>query len=120
MTHETLYERPGGEKKIREIASDIFDNHVNNTAVHARFADSDRDRVIRVVAEFICMGTGGPQEYTGKDMLAAHRGMNINEHEYLALIDDIMAALEKNGIGEREKQEMLSIAYSLKGEILHV
>jgi hemoglobin len=46
--------------------------------------------------------------------------MNINEHEYLAVIDDIMAALEKNGIGEREKQEMLSIAYSLKGDILHV
>jgi len=81
---------------------------------------SVRNRVIRAVTEFICTGTGGPQEYTGKDMLAAHRGMNINEHEYLAVINDIMAALEKNGIGEREKQEVLSIAYSLKSEILHV
>jgi hypothetical protein len=63
---------------------------------------------------------GGPQENTGKDMLAAHRGMNINEHEDLAVTDDIMAALEKNGIGETEKQEVLSIAYSLKSEILHV
>ena len=65
-------------------------------------------------------GRGGPQEYTGKDMLAAHRDMNINEHEYLAVIDDIMAALEKNGIGEREKPDVLSIAYSLRSEILHV
>ena len=46
--------------------------------------------------------------------------MNINEAEYLAVIDDIMAALDKNGIGEREKQEVLMICYSLKGEILHV
>lgn len=120
MTDATLYERLGGESKIREIATDIFDNHTNNAAVRARYVDSDRDRVIRVVTEFICTGTGGPQKYTGKDMLAAHRGMNINEHEYLAVIDDIMAALEKNGIGEREKQEVLSIAYSLKSEILHV
>ncbi len=120
MSEATLYERLGGEEKIRQIAADIFDNHSSNDTVKVRFADSDRNDVIRIVAEFICMGTGGPQEYTGKDMLSAHRGMNINEQEYLAVIDDIMGALEKNGVGEREKQEMLSIAYSLKGEILHV
>ena len=46
--------------------------------------------------------------------------MNINEAEYFAVVDDIMAALDNNGVGEREKQEMLMIAYSLKGDILHV
>ena len=46
--------------------------------------------------------------------------MNINEAEYFAVVDDIMAALDSNGIGEREKQEMLMIAYSLKGDVLHV
>ena len=45
--------------------------------------------------------------------------MNISEQEYLAVTDDIMAALDKNGVGEQEKQEMLMIAYTLKGEILH-
>jgi hemoglobin len=120
MTDATLYERLGGEAIIRRIAADIFDNHVRNDVVRARYADSHRDDVIRVVTEFICMGTGGPQQYSGKDMLAAHRGMNINEREYMAVVDDIMAALESNGVGEREKQEMLSIAWSLKGEILHV
>jgi hemoglobin len=120
MTEATLYERLGGVEKIRKIASDIFDNHLKNEAVNVRYADSDRDEVVRIVTEFVCMGTGGPQEYTGKDMLSAHRGMNINEQEYMAVIDDIMAALESNGVGEREKQEMLSIAYSLKGDILHV
>lgn len=53
-------------------------------------------------------------------MLATHRGMNINEEEYLAVVDDIMAALDKHQVGDREKQEMLMIAWSLKSEILHV
>lgn len=120
MSEATLYERLGGEEKIRKITSDILDNHLQNDAVRVRYADSNRDEVIRIVTEFICMGTGGPQQYTGKDMLTAHRGMNINEQEYMAVIDDIMAALDTNGVGDREKQEMLAIAYSLKGEILHV
>lgn len=120
MSEQSLYERLGGEDKIRAIATSIFDNHAGNSAVSARYKDSDRDRVIQVVTEFVCAGTGGPQEYTGKDMLAAHRGMNINETEYLAVIDDIMNALDSNGVGDQEKQEVLMIAYSLKGEILHV
>ena len=120
MSEASLYERLGGEDKIRAITSDILDNHLNNPAVSVRYQDSDRDRVIQVVTEFVCAGTGGPQQYTGKNMLDAHRGMNINEQEYLAVIDDIMQALDKNGVGEREKQELLMIAYSVKGEILRV
>jgi hemoglobin len=120
MSEASLYERLGGEERIRAITADILDNHLKNKTVSVRYLDSDRERVIQVVTEFICAGTGGPQEYTGKDMLTTHRGMNINEAEYLAVVDDIMAALDSNNVGEREKQEMLMIAYSLKGEILHV
>ena len=120
MSEGTLYERLGGEEKIRAIATDALDNHLNNETINARYQDSDRERLIQTVTEFVCMGTGGPQQYTGKDMLSTHRGMNINAAEYLAVVDDIMAALDNNGVGEREKQEMLMIAYSLKGDILHV
>jgi len=115
-----LYERLGGESKIQMIAADIFDLHRANDAVKVRYADSDREKVVQLVKEFICAGTGGPQAYTGKSMLDAHRGMNINEQEYLAVLDDIMAALAKNGVGEQETSEFLRIAYSLKDEILRV
>ena len=119
-TIPTLYERLGGEESIRRIAGDIFDNHKENDVVKARYQDSDRDKVVQLVTEFICAGTGGPQEYTGRNMLDTHRGMNISEQEYMAVLDDILAALEKNGVGERETQEILAIAYSLRGEILRV
>ena len=120
MATQSLYERLGGEENIRAIGSDIFDNHTKNPVILARFVDSDRDTVVRLVTEFICAGTGGPQEYTGKDMLSAHKGMNISEQEYMAILDDILAALEKNGVGQREIEEFMMIAYSLRGDILHV
>jgi hemoglobin len=88
--------------------------------VRSRYVDSDRDNVIRLVAEFICAGTGGPQTYTGKNMIDTHRGMNISEAEYVAVLDDILDALNTHQIGQREQEEFLMIAYSLRGEILHV
>ncbi|MBW8182907.1 group I truncated hemoglobin [Shewanella nanhaiensis] len=120
MNGTSLYDRLGGEVKIAQIAADIFDTHRDNPTIASRYKDSDRDKVIKTVTEFLCSGTGGPQEYTGKNMTDTHRTMNINEREYLAVIDDIMVALEKNDVGQQEKQELLMVAYSLKGEIIGV
>jgi hemoglobin len=53
-------------------------------------------------------------------MRDAHRGMNINAAEYMAAIDDILEALQARGADQATQSEVLAIAYSLKGEILHV
>jgi hemoglobin len=118
MTEASLYNRLGGEERIRDIVTTIFNKHQANPAVNVRYADSDPDEVIRLVTEFVCSGTGGPQAYTGKDMVAAHRGMNINEQEYLAVLDDIVESLQEHGVGQREQEELLMTCYSLKGDIV--
>ena len=46
--------------------------------------------------------------------------MNISEEEFIAVVDDILLAMDQNNLGEPEKKDMLSIAYSLKGEIIRV
>jgi hemoglobin len=53
-------------------------------------------------------------------MLAAHKGMNISEREYVAVLDDILDALKTNSVAQREQEEFLMIAYSLRADILHV
>ncbi len=91
MTEPNLYERLGGEPRIRErVYESVFPLHTQNAAIRNRYVDSDRDNVIRLVTEFICNGTGGPQAYSGRDMLTTHRGMNISEEEFVAVLDDIV------------------------------
>ena len=116
----SLFERLGGTDGITAIASDIVDFHLANPRIAPRYQASDVAGVKHAVATFFITGTGGPNVYEGKDMLTAHRGMNIDEAEIVAAIDDAMAALDKNGIGPREKEEVLFILYSLKDEIVHV
>lgn len=117
--HPTLYERLGGRTGIEAIVEDIWNNHVNNPVINKRYADSDPAKVKRLVTEMCCAGFGGPEKYTGKDMVSAHRGMNINEIEFVAVVDDVLAALDKHGVGQREKDEILCILYSLKNEVCH-
>ncbi|HLE66776.1 MAG TPA: hypothetical protein VI730_06480 [Burkholderiales bacterium] len=46
--------------------------------------------------------------------------MNISEQEFVAVLDDILAAMDKNKLGDQEKREVLAIAYSLKAEVIRV
>lgn len=117
----TLYERLGGEERIKQLAADIIDNHYRNPLIRSRFEKvSDRAALERHSVEFLCAGSGGPQTYTGKDLMSAHKGMNVSEQELIAAIDDIVAAMTKNGYDQAEKNEVVAILYSLKGDVVRV
>ncbi|MCU7931013.1 MAG: group 1 truncated hemoglobin [Candidatus Thiodiazotropha sp. (ex Codakia rugifera)] len=119
-TNTTLYERLGGQTGIAAIVEDIWNNHVSNPAIKQRYAGSDPENVKRLVREFFGAGIGGPETYTGQDMLTAHKGMNISDKEFVAVVDDVLGALHKNSVGQQEKDEVLCILYSMKGDIVHV
>ena len=120
MTNTTpsLYERLGGHDGIRKISEDVWVEHTSNPAVKARYAESDGEEITRLVTEFVCWGTGGPEAYSGKDMKEAHRTMNISEREFLAVIEDVSNALKKNDVGLQETNEVLGLLFSLKDEVL--
>lgn len=119
---ELLYDKLGGTEGITQIAADAVDNHFANKTVSTRYENSpmNMDEMKKAAAEFFITGTGGPAVYTGKNLLDAHRGMNINAAEFMAVLDDILGALKKNNIAQHVQEEVLFVLYGMKGEIVHV
>ena len=120
---KTLFERLGGREGISMIVDDTVKNHMNNSAVNARFLPlKENPEHLNIIKnhtiDFFTAGSGGPNNYKGKDMVAAHRGMNINHAEYMHVMDDIFMALDKNAIDEETKKDVLAILWSLKGMII--
>ena len=122
MSEATLYERLGGEEKIREIVTDAVALHHKNPAIKTRFDNAQKSdaELVDLLTDLVCFGTGGPQEYKGMSMPDAHKGMNISEAEFMAVLDDILVALTSHEIGEREKAELLALAYSMKNDVVHL
>lgn len=114
----SLYERLGGPEKVAAIAKDIVDAHLRNPVIKTRFESIDRVKLANHVRDFIGAGTGGKEAYTGRDMAGAHKGMNLNERELIAAIDDVLAVVRKHGGGEQEQQDVLAILYSLKNDVM--
>ena len=115
----SLFERLGGHDGITRLVTDIVDNHYANPLIRSRFEQiKDRAAVERHSVEFLCAGSGGPQAYTGRDMLTTHKGMNISEQELVAAIDDIVTGMNKNQLDQAVQNEVVAILYSLKGDVL--
>jgi hemoglobin len=124
-TEKSLYERLGGADGIAVLVDDIIEAHMRNPEIKARYLPSKDDpvhfeKVKKHLRDFLGAGTGGPETYEGKDMPSAHRGMNISEGEYMHVLDDILWALDNNNIDPATKNEVLGIAYSLKGDIVRL
>ncbi len=115
----SLFDRIGGEAKAHQIVGDIWTNHTQNPIVKDRFANSDPAYVKARVYEIFAAATGGPVEYTGKDMKTTHAGMNISEMEFNAVVDDVLAALAKHGVAQQEQNEVLAILWSVRGDIVN-
>lgn len=114
----TLYQRLGGEAKIRKIVNDTLDKNLKNPAIGAYFQKLDMDRLKQLVFEFFSMGTGGPHKYTGRDMASAHANHKITEADYNSSNDDLLEALVENGVEEKEQMEVIALLDSLKQQVI--
>jgi hemoglobin len=85
----TLFDRLGGEENIKKISNDLVEMHLINPKFKSRFNDSKPSALKKAGSDFFIMGSGGPNNYKGKDMLSAHKGMNISDNEYMAAVDDV-------------------------------
>ncbi len=120
---KTLFERLGGRSGIAMLVDDTVDTHMKNPAVSARFLPfmKQPERLAQIkqhTVDFFSAGSGGPAQYSGKDMVTTHTGMNISPAEYMHVIDDIFIALDKQSINDETKKDVLAILWSLKEMII--
>jgi len=115
-----LFDRIGGRAGLERIVPDVVQLHLENPVCGARFRAAKKSpaELTSLAIEFFATGLSGVATYEGLSMPEAHAGMDVTEAEFLAVLDDVLAALQRHGIAEREQAELLYIAYGMKSEII--
>jgi hemoglobin len=119
----SLYERLGGEEGISSIVDDVISQHLSNPIISSKFVylnenPKQLEKVKNYIKDFLGAGTGGPQQYAGANMQTVHSGMDINNTEFLAVVDDILLVLNNHNLSDQTKKDMLYILYSFKDQIV--
>lgn len=116
-----LYDRLGGKDAITAVIKDFVEERVaKDTRINAFFLNTDIPAFEVKLTDQVCEATGGPCKYTGKDMKTSHVGMKVKESDFNALVEDMVASLDKFKVPEKEKNELLGALGSMKGDIVTV
>ncbi|GGN83743.1 hypothetical protein GCM10011579_072840 [Streptomyces albiflavescens] len=120
----SLYERLGGIYSIATVVDDFIDRIMVDDRLNANpRVDDAHHRVLPpgfkyLVTEMVGEASGGPQRYTGRTMEDSHRDLRITPNEWEAFMDDLNQTLDKFGVAERERSELVAIVRSTRDAIV--
>jgi hemoglobin len=114
----SLFERLGGKPAITAVVDEFVARVAADKRINLRFINTDIPQLKVFLVQFICVATGGPCQYEGRDMHGAHAGMQLVEEEFNALVQDLVGALGVFKVGEREQNEILGALGPLKPEMV--
>jgi hemoglobin len=118
-----LYKSLGGKKAITAVVDDFVARVAADNRINGFFKQtaSDPKRLASFkmkLVDQICEASGGPCKYTGKDMKSAHAGMGIASGDFNALVEDLVATLDKFHVKEADKNALLGVLGPIKNDVV--
>ncbi|MBU1289470.1 MAG: group 1 truncated hemoglobin, partial [Alphaproteobacteria bacterium] len=80
------------------IVDDLVDRVIVDPRIEGIFRASDLVRLRRTLKEQFCYLLGGPCDYTGRDMVEAHKDQGITMREFNALVESLQLAMDTEGV----------------------
>jgi hemoglobin len=117
----TLYARLGGYDAIAAVADDLLPRLVSDAQLGRFWAHRGADGVRRekqLLVNFLAASAGGQVYYTGRDMVATHKGMKISDSDWQRFLGHLRATLDKFRVPEPERREVLAFVESTKAAIV--
>ncbi len=94
ITDDTaLFETFGGREGLTKIMDDVMPRWLQNPRTRPFFESSDQERIKLQLVEQFCVIMKGPCEYSGRTMAESHRGMNVDEGAFYALVEELQRSL---------------------------
>lgn len=119
----TLYQRLGGKVAIEKVVEDFVNRAASDSRIARFFVPTTQDpkrvaHLRKMLVDQICQGSGGPCQYKGKNMKDAHANMGVQDADFNALVEDLVASLNQFRVPDKEKNELVAVLAPMKKDIV--
>lgn len=115
---KSLYDSLGGETTLRAAVDHFADIVVADDRINFTFADTDLGKFKQLLFEQLCNVSGGPCQYTGRDMRTAHKKLLINDAQFNALAEDLYLGLGRAGVPYRQQNKLMALLAPMQRQIV--
>jgi hemoglobin len=89
----SIYDSIGGGPAVAAAVDDFYVRIVGDPALAPYFSATDMSRLKSHQRAFIAAALGGPQMYAGRDMAAAHTGLEITDTDFDGVVGHLVDTL---------------------------
>jgi truncated hemoglobin YjbI len=114
----TPYESIGGEAKVRQVLSSLYDALFADPMVGFLFEGKDKRHIVEQQVIFTCSFLGGPQRYMGKSLPAAHAGLPLLPGHFDRRHWLLRETLVAHGVPDDVRRVWLDIDEGLRSSVL--
>ena len=115
---DSLFDRIGGAPVVAKVVDQLLDLSMNDPRTKRSFQKINLKRLREKLNEQLCALSNGPCQYSGDSMKDVHGGLDITDAEFNALVEHLTIALNANGVGLREKNELLKLLAPMKRDVV--
>lgn len=108
LTQDNTFEAFNGQAGIDRIVDDLVDRIIVDPRIEGIFRASDLVRLRRTLKEQFCYILNGPCDYTGRNMVDAHRDQGITSREFNALVESLQIAMNTEGVPFRHQNKLIA------------
>lgn len=113
------FEAFGGKAGLVKVVDDTMINLLADKSTRPFFEKADQVRIKEKLVEQFCVELEGPCTYTGQNMKRAHKGHEINTHQFNALVEALQKAMVKNNIPQRAQNKLLAKLAPMHKDIIN-
>jgi hemoglobin len=114
----TLYERLGGREAISAVVDRFYERVLADDRLADFFDDAEMERLRAHQTRFLAAATGGPVEYAGRSVRAAHADLDLREEHFAAVATHLRETLAEFDVEESAIEEVMATVDGLKDDIL--
>ncbi|MBX9754868.1 MAG: group 1 truncated hemoglobin [Pseudomonadaceae bacterium] len=114
----SLYQALGEQAGLTRIVEGMLLNVAKDPRIVGHFANVDITLLRDKLVQQFCVETGGPCQPSDDSMEEVHNGLHLTRSDFNALVEDLIAAMEAQGVPVPVQNRLLARLAPMRGQII--
>lgn len=115
---ESLFDKLGGMASVNAAVDIFYKKVLADDSISHFFKNSNMATQAGKQKAFLAYAFGAVMPYSGKNMRAAHAGMNLTDEHFGAVARHLVATLKELNVPQNLIDEVVAVASSTKNDIV--
>lgn len=119
--NKSLFDRIGGEGAVKATVIKMYDKILDDAELAPFFEDIDVEKLRLSQSAFVTYAFGGPNNYTGKSLRAAHKNAvshGLSDRHFNLVAEHLKSAMQELKVPSDLIDEAIAIVGSTRKDVL--